>query len=191
MVSSFRNALLFLGDIGVYDVVLPFVLVFVIVFAILEKTRIFGVYTYPDGKEYPKKNLNSMMAFVVSFFVVASSQLVQAITKISANMVIILMGTVMFLLLAGSFHKEDPKGFFLEGFYKNAFMVLVALGLGVIFLDALQVSPGKSWLSQIMDWLGQFSSSSTIASVILILVTIGVIFFVTSGGPKATTNEKQ
>ncbi|MBS3057685.1 MAG: hypothetical protein J4415_03605, partial [Candidatus Diapherotrites archaeon] len=94
MASSFREALGFLDNIGVYDVVLPFILVFVIVFAILEKTRVFGVYTYPDGKEYPKKNLDSMVAFCIAFFVIASSQLVEAITKISANMVIILMATV-------------------------------------------------------------------------------------------------
>ncbi|MEK6967154.1 MAG: hypothetical protein AABX51_00830 [Nanoarchaeota archaeon] len=189
MASSFRNALGFLNDMGVYDVVLPFILVFVIVFAILEKTRVFGTYTFPDGKEYPKKNLNSMVAFVISFFVVASSQLVQAITKISANMVIILLGTVMFLILAGSFHKEDPKGFFLEGAYKNAFMILVAISLAVIFLDALEIEPGTTWLDKIMDWGGQFSSSSTIASVVLIIFTIGIILFVTSGGPHIS-NEK-
>src|SRR3989344_2103770 len=109
MASSFREALGFLADIGVYDVVLPFVLVFVIVFAIFEKTRVFGTYTYQDGKEYPKKNLNSMVAFVIAFFVIASSQLVETITKISANVVVLLVGIVFFLLLAGSFHKEDPK----------------------------------------------------------------------------------
>ncbi len=186
MVSSFREALGFLGDIGVYDVVLPFVLVFVIVFAILEKTRVFGSYTYPDGKTYPKKNLNSMTAFVISFFVVASAQLVQTITKISANTVIVLMATVMFLLLAGSFQKETADGFFLEGGWRTAFMIVVAISLVAIFLDALEVSPGKSWLMQVGEWLGAFSSSSTIASVVLIVLTIGVIMFVTRGGPSGS-----
>src|SRR3989338_529339 len=112
MASSFREALGFLADIGVYDVVLPFVLVFVIVFAIFEKTRVFGVYRYPDGHEYPKKNLNSMAAFCISFFVIASSQLVETITKISANVVVLLIAIVFFMLLAGSFQKEDEHGFF-------------------------------------------------------------------------------
>ena len=39
--------------IGVYDVVLPFILVFTIVFAILEKTRVLGVEVYGD-KEWDK-----------------------------------------------------------------------------------------------------------------------------------------
>jgi len=190
MASSFREALGFLDNIGVYDVVLPFILVFVIVFAILEKTRVFGVYTYPDGKEYPKKNLDSMVAFCIAFFVIASSQLVEAITKISANMVIILMATVLFLMLAGSFHREDPKGFFLEGGYKTAFMALVGIGLVVIFLDALKVDENTTWLQQVEQWLGQFSSSSTIASVILIIFTIGIIIFATTGGGPVKTNDK-
>ena len=191
MASSFREALGFLDNIGVYDVVLPFILVFVIVFAILEKTRVFGVYTYPDGKEYPKKNLDSMVAFCIAFFVIASSQLVEAITKISANMVIILMATVLFLMLAGSFHREDPKGFFLEGGYKTAFMALVGIGLVVIFLDALKVDENTTWLQQVEQWLGQFSSSSTIASVILIIFTIGIIIFATTGGGPVKPNDKQ
>jgi len=41
--SMFRGTLEFFGEIGMYDVVLPFLLVFTIVYAILEKTRIFGV----------------------------------------------------------------------------------------------------------------------------------------------------
>lgn len=182
MASSFREALGFLGDIGVYDVVLPFVLVFVVVFAILEKTRVFGVYTYPDGKEYPKKNLNSMTAFVIAFFVVASAQLVETITKISSNVVIVLMGTVMFLMLAGSFHEEKEKGFFLSGGWRTAFMVIVAIALGAIFLDALETPEGITWLEQVAVWLGAFSNTPTIASVILIIVTIAVIIFVTRGG---------
>ena len=42
MASTFREVLLFFEQIGIYDVVLPFLLVFTIVFAILEKTKLFG-----------------------------------------------------------------------------------------------------------------------------------------------------
>ena len=42
MVSSFRETIIFFEELGVYDVILPFLLVFCIVFAILEKSKIFG-----------------------------------------------------------------------------------------------------------------------------------------------------
>ena len=38
--SVFRGALVFLDEIGIYDVVLPFLLVFAVVFAIFEKTKV-------------------------------------------------------------------------------------------------------------------------------------------------------
>ena len=55
--SPLRNAIEFLNDFGFYDVVLPFLLVFTIVFGVLEKTKLFGV---TDKK--PKQNINAMIA---------------------------------------------------------------------------------------------------------------------------------
>ena len=103
--SAFRNVIIFFNDLGLYDVVLPFLLVFTIVFAILEKTRVFGSDKIGDHS-YPKKNINALVAFVISFFVVASAHLVQVITTISAQVVLLLFGSVLFLMLVGSFMKE-------------------------------------------------------------------------------------
>src|SRR3989338_8827869 len=64
--SVFRGVIGFFDKIGVYDIILPFLLVFTIVFAILEKTKILGLEKI-DGKETTKKNLNSMVAFVIAF----------------------------------------------------------------------------------------------------------------------------
>jgi len=50
-----------------------------------------------------------MFAFVTAFLVVASSRLVAAVNEAVANMTILLLLGVMFLLLAGVFHtgKEE------------------------------------------------------------------------------------
>jgi len=58
MVSAFRGVVDFFGEIGLFDVVLPFLLVFTVVFAILEKTKVFGIEEI-EGKKYTRKNLNS------------------------------------------------------------------------------------------------------------------------------------
>ena len=70
--SVFRGIIEFFGDLGVYDVILPFILVFTIVFAILEKSQVFGSEKIKDV-EYTRKNLNSMAAFVIAFLVVGYS----------------------------------------------------------------------------------------------------------------------
>ena len=40
--SVFGDSINFLVKLGVYDIILPFLLVFVLVFALLEKTKILG-----------------------------------------------------------------------------------------------------------------------------------------------------
>ncbi len=102
MATPFRQVIEFFDTIGLFDVVLPFLLVFTIVFAILEKTKVLGMEEI-EGKKYTKKNLNAIAAFVMAFLVVASSQLVEIITKVSANAVVVLFLSVLFLLLVGSF----------------------------------------------------------------------------------------
>ena len=42
MVTPLNNAIEFLREFGFFNVVLPFLLVFTVVFGILEKTRLFG-----------------------------------------------------------------------------------------------------------------------------------------------------
>ena len=86
MVSTFRGALEFFQDIGIYDVVLPFLLIFTIVYAIFEKTKVLGTEEI-SGVKFAKKNLNAMVAFVIAFMVVASSKLVEIITEVSSNVV--------------------------------------------------------------------------------------------------------
>lgn len=172
MASTFRDILEFFARIGIYDVVLPFLLVFTIVFAILEKTRVFGTEKTKDG-EYTKKNLNSMAAFVIAFLVVASSRLVAIINQTMANMVLLLMLSVCFLMLVGSFLKETKEGIFLEGFYKHVFMAIMFIGIMLIFLHAL------GWLDIIFNYLVAHYDSTLVGSVILMGIIVGFMFFIT------------
>lgn len=181
--SVFRGTLEFFGKLGIYDVILPFLLVFTIVFAILEKTRIFGVEEI-EGKKYTKKNLDAMVAFVIAFFVVASSQLVEAITQISSQVVILLLLSVLFLILVGSFAKETEEGFFLQGGWNTTFMVIMFVGIIGIFLNAIKIESGQTWLSFIMEFISTKWNTDWVASLILIGVVIGFMAYVMGGGPK-------
>ena len=176
--STFRGTLTFLDKLGVFDVVLPFLLIFTIVFAILEKTRVFGTETM-DGKNYTKKNLNSLASFAIAFFAVASSRVVQAITQISSNVVILLFASVFFLMLVGSFHQQaDEKGFYLQGWAKTLFMIVMFIGLFGIFLNAIETN-NKTWLQWIFDWLGQFSTNVSVATIILVGLVVAAMAFIT------------
>ena len=181
--STFRESFAFLEKIGVFDVVLPFLLVFTIVFAVLEKTKVFGTETM-DGKTYTKKNLNALASFAMALFAVGSAKVVDALTRISANVVVLLFASVFFLMLVGSFQKEDEKGFALDKGWQKVFMFIMFIGLFSIFLNAMTTANGKTWLEVIFDLLGQFSSNISVATVILLGVVVGAMaLIVSSSGP--------
>ena len=169
MASPFRQVLIFFEKIGLYDVVLPFLLVFTIIYAIFEKTKVLGT---EEG--HAKKNLNAIAAFVISFLVIASSELVEIITTVSSNVVVLLFLSVLFLLLIGSFYKEG-EGVFLEGPWKIVFTLIMFAAIIGIFLNAIKSSNGRTWLQR----LGDFSSGSTdeLAGSILLLGIV-VLFIV-------------
>lgn len=178
--SVFRGVIAFFDKIGIYDVILPFLLVFTIVFAILEKTAIFGKEkTKEGGGEITRKNLNAMTAFVVAFFVVASSRLVEIITEVSANAVVLLLASVLFLILVGSFHQETKEGFFLKDWTKTAFIIIMFIGIFAIFLNAIKTESGDSWLSMMLDYIGSFWSNDVVASIILVIIVIGLMVYLT------------
>jgi len=170
--SMFRDIISFFGEIGLYDVVLPFLLVFTIVFAILEKTKVFGVEEI-EGKKYTRKNLNAMTSFVMAFLVVASSQLVEILNIVSSQVVILLMLSVLFLLLIGSFMKEG-ESVFLEGGWKIFFMFIMFIGIVLIFMNAIKTSDGDSWLEYFWAVVSGGKTSNAVGSIILILI---IIFF--------------
>lgn len=189
MTSVFRGIIEFFDKLGIYDVVLPFLLVFTIVFAILEKTKVLGTekvegYSHP----LPKKNLNSMVAFVIGFFVIASSQLVEIITQVSAHMVVLLLLSIFFLMLVGSFWKESDEPFSIKELGRGwviLFTVIMFVGIVSIFLMALETPGGTPWLVWFLDFLRTNWNSTMVGSVILMGIIIGFMFWVVkSPSPK-------
>ena len=172
--SPFRQVLNFFDSIGLFDVVLPFLIVFTIVFAILEKTKVLGTEDI-EGKRYTKKNLNAIAAFVMAFLVVASSELVEIITTVSSQAVIVLFLSVLFLLLVGSFYKEGEP-VFLEGGWKIVFMIIVFIAIIGIFLGAIKTSDGRTWLERLGDFTGSGGDELAGSLILLALVVVFVIY---------------
>lgn len=176
-----RGAIDLLENIGLFDIVLPFLLVFTIVFAILEKTKVFGSEEI-DGKKYPKKNLNATAAFVMAFLVIASSRLVEVITTVSANTVILLLLSILFLLLIGSFFKEG-EAVHLAGGWKTLFMVIMFIGIVLIFLNAL------GWLGDITGYFGGTNNADALGAIILLIVVIWFVAWVVRAPNKRTKSK--
>ncbi len=194
--SVMRNSMIGLMDkFGIGDIVLPFLLVFTLVFAILEKTKVLGVEKV-GNQIYTRKNLNAMMAFVIAFFVVMSNQLVKVIMQTTSNVVLLLLISILFLMLIGSLQSESEEGISLEGTkWKTLFEVLMFLGLVVVFLSALKTSSGQSWLevlwSSSTGIVHSVLSTQVFEMVAFVGVIFGVLYYLIKGDtPRVPKKEK-
>lgn len=170
--TVFGGVVQFLDRLGVYDVVLPFLLVFTIVFAILEKTRVLGIEK-AGGEEFTKKNLNAIVAFVIAFLVVASTTLVRAINEVLANVVLLLVLVISFLMLVGVFFGTKEFTLTEHPGWTRFFMVLIFLAIVVIFLQAL------GWLTIAIGFILLTPDFEWVATVVLLVFIIAFMWYVT------------
>lgn len=177
--SMLRGIIEFMADIGVYDVVLPFLLIFTVVFAILEKSRIFGTEKV-DGEEFSKKNINAMVAFVIAFFVVASSQLVSILNKALGRIIILGMVGLSFLLLIGIFFKDHDEFFDKSNmWYRTGFMVAFLIGVILIFLASIETTNGDTWLEESWTWITDHWDDNLVGSIFLLGIIVAFMVYIT------------
>lgn len=180
--SVLTGAVDFIARLGVYDVILPFILVFVLIFAFLEKTKVLGLEKVNiDGKDhlFPRRNLNSLLAFTIAFFVIASSQLVRIISEVLANVVLVVLLGFSFMLSVGLFHKGD-KEFELEKTWRDRFYYIAFVAILLIFFNAL------GWLEIIYSVIIKSQNSSYMAALLMVISFAGLIMWLT-GSPKPTS----
>jgi len=126
MVSTLRESIVFLQDIGFLNVILPFIFVFVIVFGMLERTKVFGL---EGGKT--RKNLNSMTAFVIGFLFIASMSRVDSLVfYLQALGMGLIFLTAFFYFLSGM--REDA--YFSRSTFFNMFLLVIII---IVFIASM------------------------------------------------------
>ncbi|MBW2997922.1 hypothetical protein KY321_00145, partial [Candidatus Woesearchaeota archaeon] len=165
MVSDLRNSLNFLDSIGFMNVLLPFLFAFVVLFGILEKTKVFGT---ENGKS--KKNINAMTAFIISFIFISFTSYVDSLIKylqILSMMLIFIMGLAYLFAI----FKLDMTIFSKKTFFT---MILFIIAIVAFFysMGLLNGIPGDFIFDLILNPI-----------VLIILFFFGIIWFMTSGEP--------
>ncbi|MEM4244737.1 MAG: hypothetical protein QW404_00165 [Candidatus Nanoarchaeia archaeon] len=180
MVTPLSRGLEFLKDLGFYDIILPFLLIFTVAFGVLEKTRIFG---QTEDKK-PKTNINAMIAFVISLFFVATPRLVESL-QISLPQIALLLVVLMSLMMVVGFIMSDKEFSFETHKGLKIFLIFcLFVGIILIFLNAV------GWWEEFWDMFGfDFWTSTAGMTLIFLGVVIGAILFITSGGKKGGSSE--
>ncbi len=166
-----------LESYGLTDALLPFLLIFAVVFAILQKVKIFGK---------DKRNINVILALVIGLLVVIphvtnsyppGGDVVEIMNNAIPNVSLILISIIMLLILVGVFGSEiDIAGTSLAGWIALISLLIV----GYIFGRA------AGWFQYLPNWLQWLDDPDTQALVIILLVFGLLIWFVTKE-PKKTT----
>ena len=169
------SAVQFLRNFGCFSVVLPFLLIFTIVFGVLEKTKIFGTEKH-KGEDVPRRNLNSVVAFCIAFFVVAATNVVNLLQVSLPMVALVLVVIIMFLLLFGSLMgAEKLKGGIdlWQGHFKTTFVVVITIALLAIILVGFGI------LDDLWAYASANFSGTFITSLLLLIIVVGAIWFVT------------
>ena len=152
---------------GMTDALLPFLLIFTILFAMLQKTKILGA---------GKKNFNVMVALIISLLVVIphitgsyppGKDIVEILNTALPNVSILVVAILMGLLLIGLLGGEAK---WVGGSLSGIFAIISFGGIIYIFGGA-----AGWWNNKLNFWF----DSDVLALVIVILVFAIVIWYIT------------
>ncbi|MBT5740866.1 hypothetical protein HOK68_02455 [Candidatus Woesearchaeota archaeon] len=174
--TAFGQVISFLYGLGFFNVVLPFLIVFAITFAILEKTSVLGE---------KKDNLNAIVAFCIGFFVIASASLVGILEEVLAKTILLVIAGIAFMMTAGIFSKEstwfdfelDEHGKYKDNRAKYIIWIIFFI-IGLIFLGAITISTAEgqaSVLSIIWNELFYQYQTGLVSGIILIVLIVASV----------------
>ncbi|MBS3143292.1 hypothetical protein J4446_00220 [Candidatus Woesearchaeota archaeon] len=163
--------MVFVGDLfyrlegsGVFEYLLPFLLVFSIVFAILEKSKLFG----------DRKNINIIVSLIIGLLFVTQTSLVYTLNSFLPKIGLFIVVAVMVLILFALFGANMEKG--LGG-------ILLLFG-AIASLVAIYWALSPSLGFQLPSWI-EYNWDVIIAVVIILIV----IFLVAGGSSKGKSGE--
>jgi len=158
---------------GLTDVLLPFLLIFTIIFAVLEKSKVLGE---------EKRNMNTTIALVFALIIVvphitgdlpARFDPVLVINSALPAVGIFVIAVISLMIMIGVFgHEKIFLGASMPGW--------VAL-ISIVFLIVIFGSASGWWVSGFDNWLDDMFGSDALAVFIMIVVFGVIIAFVTGG----------
>lgn len=141
----------------------PFLLIFFVVFAILEKTKILG-----DGK----KQLNALTAFVIGLIVVSVAYPTEVIGNLILFLTVSLVVMFVILMLWGFVSADAKEGFKLEGWMKWILWIVVGIAviIGVFWAFGIGADFTDIFLNQ--NWSSEFWTNTAFIVVIALALAL-------------------
>lgn len=172
--AQFKGIMQYMEEWGVFDAFLPFLLIFTIIFALLQQIKIFKT-TDSQGQDIADRKINGIIAFTISALIVLPHVLgaypetkdpINIINKFLPSTIIIIIAILFVLLLTGLVGANIPSLLLWTiGFFGVAILV-------IIFLSTVFPNIGIKNLGPLND--------PHLQALIVILIVFGlVVYFIT------------
>ena len=155
------------------EMLLPFLLVFVVVFAILQKSKILG-----DGKA----QIDSLVALVIGLITITFAYQTGIIVRLMGWLALGVTVILIFLILYGFVAGDLSKA---ADWMKITFGILAGL-----FTIGVVVYVTGFW-SVVSKWFGDAGKDGLITNIILLLLVVGAVVTVTVTSKKSGSSDKK
>ena len=165
-----------LNNIGFFNVILPFLLVYAVMYGILSKYKILGD-TFAEGeKGKVTRSLVSIVSAATGFFIVGSANVVLSLRTLIPYIVLFLL-TVFFLILAISpfLQREEKSGEIQLGSKTRIILLasaIIIFTLMVIFILGLYNYIASAVTSPVLSSLQPF-----IETIIILAIMLGIAYW--------------
>lgn len=179
---NFKDMIVYFQDIGIYDVMLPFLLIFTVIYAFLQKTMILGFDKDPNDadKKIPKSKFNMVVALILGLvsirIEIVRTILTNALPKVSVTIV----GILMVFILVSMFTGKPGLGIPSTGLFKHLFLWGPAIVVAYYFL------------SDVYNFFPAFEFIREHISTIIVIAVFGIVIgMITSDTPTKEEEEKK
>ncbi|MEK6854970.1 MAG: hypothetical protein AABX73_01995 [Nanoarchaeota archaeon] len=163
------------------ETILPFLLVFTIVFAVLQKSRILG-----EGK----KQVDAIVALVIGLLVISFSRAVGIITQLIPFLAVTLVIILVLLILVGSFSKE---GDFEKAFPKPLRIILMVAVIIALVIAVLLITGAWDFIYNLFFVSGSDFSGILLNVGFIIIIAIAIAAVIWGGrnskSPSSSSNK--
>ncbi len=152
------------------DIILPFLLAFTLIFALLEKSKLLG-----DGKQ----QINAIIAFVIAAILIYYTNAVGIISQMMVFMAIALAILFVFMLLFGFVWGTtggDP--------FKDAVWLKWLLGIGALIATIIAVLYVTGKWDSVVSYLTNSNTGSNIFFILIIVGAIAAVILSSGKGEK-------
>jgi len=165
-----------LNNLGFFNVILPFLLVYAIMYGILSKYKILGDPFAEGDRGKTTRSLISIVSAATGFFIVASSNVVLSLKTFIPYVVLFLLA-IFFLILAISpfLQKEEKSGEIQIGNRARTILLastIIIFTLMVIFILGLYNYINLSLTSKVISSLQTF-----IETIVVLAIMFGIAYW--------------